>query len=57
MFGSIHNIKICINFVKHDVLWQVSHSNTSIILQAIVYRPTIDLLGFKSMDLLPTPRS
>jgi len=30
----------------YGILWQVSHSNTSIILQAIVYRSTIDLLEF-----------
>jgi len=45
-FGSICNIKICVIFVKRNILWLVSHSNTSIILQAIVYRSTIDLLGF-----------
>jgi len=46
MFGLIRNIKICIIFVKNNILWQVSHSNTSIIFQTIVYRSTIDLLGF-----------
>jgi len=58
-FGSIRNIKIRIIFVKRNILWQVSHSNTSIILQSIVYRSTIDLLYrvYKSMDLLPTSRS
>jgi len=35
--GSICNIKIRVIFVKRNILWQVSHNNTSIILQAIVY--------------------
>jgi len=45
-FGSIRNIKIRVIFIKRNILWQVSHSNTSIILQAIVYQSTIDLLRF-----------
>jgi len=36
-FGSIRNIKIHVIFVKRNILWQMSHSNASIILQAIVY--------------------
>jgi len=44
--GSIRNIKIRVIFLKRNILWQVSHSNTSIILQAIAYRSIIDLLRF-----------
>jgi len=45
-FGSIRNIKIYVIFVKRNILWQVSHNSTGIVLQAIVYQSTIDLLGF-----------
>jgi len=44
-FGSIHNIKSVL-FLLNIIFCGVSYSNTSIILQAIVYRSTIDLLGF-----------
>jgi len=36
MFGSIRNIKICVIFVTHNILWQASHSNTSIIFQLCI---------------------
>jgi len=31
-FGSIRNIKIHVIFVNRNILWQVSHNHTSIIL-------------------------